>query len=153
MKELIRCPLNKKRVVIPESVQRIQSSAFEECNKLTKIIIPDSVVFICSKSFYNCSSLKSIIIGKNVSKIGENAFDLCLNLQYIQYNGNIKPKVDITAFSRIGTYEVFTSVDYESNKFGTLNVKKQEITNSSLFSTIILFFKNLFVKRYKVNEL
>ena len=46
--------------IIPNSVTRIKSGAFENCSSLTTITIPNSVISIGDDAFYGCSGLKSI---------------------------------------------------------------------------------------------
>ena len=90
-------------VVVPDSITRICSAAFLDCNNITSITIPDSVAWIgsyafenCSKmksiklpsgiteilgfTFYNCGSLTSVDIPEGVTVIGECVFDNCPNL-------------------------------------------------------------------------
>jgi hypothetical protein len=50
--------------VIPDTVTRIEGSAFEDCTKLTSITIPDSVTEI-NTNFTTCTSLIAINVGEN----------------------------------------------------------------------------------------
>ena len=86
-------------VKIPETVQKVEGSAFlentnikeiqflsddtltsiednalESCSSLEKINIPHSVVTIGEKAFYNCKLLKELIFGNSLNSIGEYAF-------------------------------------------------------------------------------
>ena len=61
------------KVVIPESVELIKSSAFYG-TAIQEITIPISVKKIDKNAFYNCSGLKSITIPSSVREIGDNAF-------------------------------------------------------------------------------
>lgn len=47
---------------------------FRECTKLEKVIIPSSVEDIQSGSFYGCTSLKNVTIPTSIKKIGTHAF-------------------------------------------------------------------------------
>ncbi len=64
---------NVWKVNIPESVEIIDSGAFERCMQLTSINIPDSVHTIESSAFSECN-LWSVHIGKSVRTIGNSAF-------------------------------------------------------------------------------
>lgn len=96
---------NMARVIIPDSVTIIGSSAFESCaslssisfgtglttirdsafrfTALTDLVIPDSVTSIGNNSVRQCTSLVSATIGSRVATIGSNAFGGCTSLQNI----------------------------------------------------------------------
>jgi len=62
---LIVCPPGKTgSVEIPESVARIDMSAFSYCSVLTSITIPANVSYIDTMAFNNCASLTSIIVAE-----------------------------------------------------------------------------------------
>ncbi|MDY4587709.1 MAG: leucine-rich repeat domain-containing protein [Oscillospiraceae bacterium] len=82
---LLDCINSAKKIVIPDSVTSIASSAFSNCTKLTSVTIPDSVSNIGWYAFEGCTSLKSIKIPDN-TKWSSNAFIECKNLS-ITYKG------------------------------------------------------------------
>lgn len=58
---LYRVPQTKTSFTIPESVTKIENSAFRECSSLTKLIIPDSVKsFSCD--FWGCTALTELTL-------------------------------------------------------------------------------------------
>ena len=60
------CPTGKSgTLTIPSTVKRVENSAADGCNKLTKIVIPNSVTFIGRWAFSNCSSVTSFTIPTN----------------------------------------------------------------------------------------
>ena len=69
-----------KTSVIPNSVTRIGTCAFEGCTGLTSITIPNSVTSIGGWAFSGCAGLTSITIPNSVTSIGGNAFDGCTGL-------------------------------------------------------------------------
>ena len=69
--------------IIPNSVKRIENSAFEGCNGLTSITIPNSVTNIGSSAFEGCSGLTSITIPNSVTSIGFYVFRGCSGLTSI----------------------------------------------------------------------
>jgi hypothetical protein len=66
--------------VIPESVTKIDISAFSGCYYLTSITIPTNVTSLGSWAFSGCSNLTSITIPNSVTTIGMRAFKGCFNL-------------------------------------------------------------------------
>ena len=70
-------------VVIPNSVVKIASKAFEGCTELTSVIIPTSVISIGDHTFWDCSSLTSVSIPPSVTSIGNSAFWGCKSLTSI----------------------------------------------------------------------
>ncbi len=74
--ELIIYPEGKTNAeyIVPNSVIKIGSGAFEKCTSLISIIIPDAVTSIQSYTFMNCSSLTNITIPKNITEVGYLAF-------------------------------------------------------------------------------
>lgn len=72
-----------EEVVIPDSVTFIGFSAFQNCINLIKVNIPDSVTSIGSAAFMGCRDLTEITIPKSVSSIGSSAFATCFKLQKI----------------------------------------------------------------------
>ena len=67
-------------VNIPNSVDSIGSSAFQNCTNLSNLTLGNSVSFIGNKAFYGCSGLKSVTIPNAVTSIGTQAFYGCNNL-------------------------------------------------------------------------
>lgn len=72
---LLHCSNSKTgNIVIPSTVQAIQTNAFYNCNKLTEIIIPTSVSDIGINAFYNVLN-----ISYNGTATGSPWGSICLN--------------------------------------------------------------------------
>ena len=54
---LICCPGGKESVTIPETVTRIEPSAFDGCAELKEIILPEQVSFIGRYAFLHCGKI------------------------------------------------------------------------------------------------
>lgn len=82
-------------VTLPNGFTSIGSGAFNNCSNLASINIPNSVTFIGHKAFNNCGKLSNIIIPNSVAFIGNYAFKGCNKLLYnekndLNYIGNLE---------------------------------------------------------------
>ena len=69
----------EKSYIIPNSVTKICTNAFYDCDELERIVLPSSLLSIDNRAF-RCSSLKSITLPSSVTSIGTLAFRSCVNL-------------------------------------------------------------------------
>ena len=60
--------LNKEipSIVIPETVKKIEGSAFRECRNLEKVVFPAGLQKIGKEAFRECSSLQEIDLSSSV---------------------------------------------------------------------------------------
>jgi len=82
IRTLIQYPAGKyqRTYIIPSSVTKIGSWAFEDCTSLTSVTIPSSVTEIGDGVFVGCSSLTSVTIPSSVTYIFVNTFAGCSSL-------------------------------------------------------------------------
>lgn len=85
-------------VKIPDSVKKIEESAFYYADSLTSIVIPDSVKSLGSRSFAWCNSLQNVTLSANLEEIPEYCFNHCVSLTEIDLSENIKT-IGTRAFS------------------------------------------------------
>lgn len=71
------------KIVLPDTVTLLCTSAFANCRALTDLVIPSSVTEIDKDAFSRCYSLESITIPSSVTKLGETVFDNCTALKSI----------------------------------------------------------------------
>ena len=76
-------------LVIPEGVEIIGGSAFEENTSLRKVVLPNTVHTIDSSAFNGCSSLTEINIPTGIRKIGSSAFQDCGELYELRIPDSI----------------------------------------------------------------
>lgn len=67
-------------LIIPDTVNAINSYAFYNCSALTSVSMGDSVTNIGYRAFGKCSSLESVTFGDFVEKIEDEAFSGCSSL-------------------------------------------------------------------------
>lgn len=78
------------KVILPNTIIEIGSSAFEGCSELSAIEIPNSVNKIGYAAFRNCKALKSITIPSNVETIGGEAFNGCSALTSVTIANGVR---------------------------------------------------------------
>lgn len=67
-------------IILPDGLQRIGESAFENCSGLKTINIPDSVKIIGKNAFRGCKEIEKIVIPNKVKIIEDNTFSGCKKL-------------------------------------------------------------------------
>ena len=86
-----------KNTIIPNSVTRINSYAFDHCSGLTSINIPNTVTSIGQRAFSYCPDLTSVIIPNSVTSIESGAFEGCSGLITVEI-GNSVTSIGSNAF-------------------------------------------------------
>ncbi len=84
---LILCPGSKEQVEIYSGTLVIESTGFQNCDKLLEITIPNGVCEIENYAFNLCSSLIHIVIPDSLKSIGYGAFMNCNSLDDIFFMG------------------------------------------------------------------
>ncbi len=119
-----------KGVELPDSVNRIEQSAFQGCEELESIVIPDKVTTLEMWSFSNCASLKSVVLSKNLKKIVTYCFEWCSSLKSITFPEGLE-RIENEAFSNtaISSLKLPKTLKYLSG-FEGINIKSVEIPSS-----------------------
>lgn len=76
-------------VVMPDSIVRIGSSAFEDCTELKSITLSSSLETISIQAFKGCDSLKTIQLPESLTLIDGGAFNNCTALTEVIIPKNI----------------------------------------------------------------
>ncbi len=63
-----------RKVVMPESVTKINNNAFQNCSALEDIVLPQGIKTIPQNTFNGCSSLRVLDIPDSVNVVGVKAF-------------------------------------------------------------------------------
>ena len=82
-------------VDIPDSVKKMGSDVFRDCDHLTDITLSESLKVV--KGFSGCKALTNIVIPKAVKTIDPFAFANCAALESVTFCGSVK-EIDKTAF-------------------------------------------------------
>lgn len=101
-------------VQLNEGLLTIGSSAFKSCTALAEIQIPKTVTSLDYGAFQGCSALEQISIPSSVTKIGLYAFYLCSKLQKAYFYGDAP---SCTTYSFSDTHSTFT-IYYIEGKSG-----------------------------------
>ncbi len=91
-------------------VTAIGARAFEGNNKIKSVVIPDSITRIEGSAFFTCEELLSVTISNNVEYIGPSAFSMCTKLTHFDLPDKLKV-VEQGAFSNC--YQLKTVVLHE----------------------------------------
>ena len=87
-----------KKVILPNTLEKIRAYAFAGCESLKEIVIPNSVKVIESGAFLNCSKLERVILPKGLKKIESLTFKGCTKLKEIVIPNSVE-SIDFEAFS------------------------------------------------------
>ncbi|MBQ7744827.1 MAG: leucine-rich repeat protein [Ruminococcus sp.] len=78
------------KLTFPDSVESIDSCAFEGCSGIESVVFNNTVTSIPNQCFTDCSSLSSVTLGNKIESIGNYAFANCQNLEYIEIGNNVQ---------------------------------------------------------------
>ncbi|MBR2786534.1 MAG: leucine-rich repeat domain-containing protein [Clostridia bacterium] len=78
-----------ERIVMPDSVTKIEKGTFEGCKNLKHINLSRNLESIPDRCFSACESLKVIVIPDSVKNIGMDLFYYCKSLECIYLSKNI----------------------------------------------------------------
>lgn len=70
-------------IVIPDTVKKINYSAFLECTSLVNVALPEGLENIGTSVFAECSSLKSMTIPKSITVLSISLFEGCTSLENV----------------------------------------------------------------------
>lgn len=114
-----------KAVILPSTISRIESAAFENCIFLSELILPGSNTVIAEDAFNGCSALKSIRIGSDCTYIDFTPFKDCQSLKEINIPSKVKNIVGISSLSSVVRFSVEETSPYYASVDGMLYDKSQ----------------------------
>mgnify|MGYP004594940009 FL=1 len=87
-----------ERVTIPDTVEVVGESAFENNQKIQFVVIPKSVKRLEAYVFWGCSNLEEVVLGKGLTAVDEYSFAGCTGLKQITIPENIQ-SIEAQAFA------------------------------------------------------
>ena len=110
-----------EEVTIPDGIEVIGISAFEENRTLQYINFPDSLVHIGDGAFNNCRNLKRVDFPDSLQIIGGLAFRDCDSLEEVSFSGGIR-QIGAMAFKDCDALRTVTiSSNVESIDYGVFS--------------------------------
>ena len=95
---LVKYRGTEERVTIPDTVEVIGESAFENNQKVQFVVIPKSVKRLDAYVFWGCNNLEEVVLGKGLTAVDEYSFAGCTGLKQITSPENIQ-SIDAQAFA------------------------------------------------------
>gem|GEM_PF-170331 len=87
-----------ERVTIPDTVEVVGESAFENDQKVQFVVVPKSVKRLDAYVFWGCNNLEEVVLGKGLTSVDEYAFSGCTGLKQITIPENVQ-SIDAQAFA------------------------------------------------------
>ncbi len=79
-----------RKVILPDSIEEIGSSAFKFCSDMEEIQLPSSLKSIGDCAFAECKSLKQVQFSNHLTKIGKGAFAYCFALESVDLPSSLE---------------------------------------------------------------
>ena len=95
---LVKYRGTEERVTIPDTVEVVGESAFENNQKVQFVVIPKSVKRLDAYVFWGCNNLEEVVLGKGLTGVDEYSFAGCTGLKQITIPENIQ-SIDAQAFA------------------------------------------------------
>lgn len=95
---LVKYRGTEERVTIPDTVDVVGESAFENNQKVQFVVIPKSVKRLDAYVFWGCNNLEEVVLGKGLTAVDEYSFAGCTGLKQITIPENIQ-SIDAQAFA------------------------------------------------------
>ena len=77
------CGSSVEKVVLPQSLKLIRSSAFKNCTQLKEIVLPSGLEMLYQMAFMDCKKLESIEIPPMIDEIPKQCFQGCSSLKKV----------------------------------------------------------------------
>ena len=95
---LVKYRGSEERVTIPDTVEVVGESAFENNRKVQLVVIPKSVKRLDAYVFWGCNNLEEVVLGKGLTAVDEYSFAGCTGLKQITIPDNVQ-SIESQAFA------------------------------------------------------
>lgn len=95
---LVKYRGSEERVTIPDTVEVVGESAFENNQKVQLVVIPKSVKRLDAYVFWGCTNLEEVVLGKGLTAVDEYSFAGCTGLKQITIPENVQ-SIESQAFA------------------------------------------------------
>lgn len=131
-------------IVIPESVERIEESAFADCKSLETIVLSEGLKSIGKKAFYGCTSLNELNLPSGVEIIEEQAFENCYELSEVVWNEQLQnvgscafASTKLSSLSGIPINIISEDTFYNCRNLKLTEVEAEKLSTSQLYKKSI----------------
>ena len=94
---LVKYRGSEKNVTIPDTVEVIGKSAFEDNKSVELVVLPNSVKRVEAYAFWGCDNLDTVVLGRGLIGVGDYAFAKCTGLEQMTLPANVT-SVGVQAF-------------------------------------------------------
>jgi len=95
---------NLANVILPDTLERIEKSAFEGCLNLDEVTIPSRTTYIGNYAFENCNGIQYIDLPHSVLHLGDACFRGCGSLSVVNVSTNLE-NIGWSCFEDCGSLE------------------------------------------------
>lgn len=113
---LVKCPITKEHVDIPDAVESIGTKAFQNNRNISEIKFPQNVKNVQSSAFDGCYNLKSLTLNEGLQKISDNAFKGNTNLRFADIPESVE-YIGVNNFESVIKFTMKRPPDFLVNKF------------------------------------
>lgn len=117
-----------KSVILPSSITRIESAAFENCIFLSEVTMPGTNTVIAADAFKGCSALSSVKFGTDWTFIDFTPFKDCPSISCVRIPSKVKKIAGISSLASVKEI----SVDESNPYFLTVSGMLYDRTNAEL---------------------
>jgi len=115
-----------KRAVLPSCLKQIEQYAFFHCEELEDIVLPDSLTDIGAFAFSHCSKLREIRIPEKVRELPWQILSECTELQVVYIDKNVERIEDLAFIGSGPSITVAEENAWFCSKDGSLYTKDMQ---------------------------
>ena len=130
---LVRVPLARRAVDIPDFVTTVDKGAFEGCAGLTAIKIPATVSLVDRYAFHDCVSLQEVVFSTRRLVLDDGAFNGCVQLKKVWFPLHMS-RLEL----RYGVFQECASLEHISFPMGLMGVPALTFLGCTRLKTVRL---------------